>query len=71
VDNDPKKGTPHRRTHEKIELLLSALPKQYTSYADAYGALELVLHRIADKRPDDVLDALVWLNDDPAETPDA
>ncbi len=59
TDNDPAKGTPDRRTREKIGLLLGGWPEQYGD--GAYVALEQVVWRVAEKRPQDVLDALVWL----------
>lgn len=62
TDNDPAKGTPHRRTREKISLLLDGLQ------GDA-EALVSVIDKIAEKHPDAVLDALVWVFDPDADLP--
>jgi hypothetical protein len=64
-DDDPMKGRPHRRVHEQIGLLMGDI-------GDDHLALEQLVLRIADKRPEDVLDALVWLcSDDDGDVPAA
>lgn len=49
---DPEKGMPHRHTRAKIELLLTEpdLP--------TYEQLLAVIMKVAEKRPEDVLDAV-------------
>ena len=60
TDDDPAKGRPHRRVHEKIGLLLADV-------VDDPRALVIVIKRIAEKRPEDVLDALAWLHGEQEE----
>lgn len=54
TDTDPDKGKPYRHTRAKIRLLLADI-------AGDAAALEKLVMRLAEKRPDDVLDAMVWL----------
>jgi hypothetical protein len=56
---DPKKGVPYRHTRAKIELLLLG--------ATAHD-LFTVIGKVADKRPDDVLDAVIAVMDDEARS---
>jgi hypothetical protein len=61
TDRDPAKGIPYRRTREKIELLLGSRDQgELLSYED----LLAVVLKVAERRPEDVLDALTWLHDD-------
>ncbi|HVT97930.1 MAG TPA: hypothetical protein VHE33_10500 [Acidobacteriaceae bacterium] len=62
TDNDPAKGTPHRRTREKISLLLNDLQGDSE-------ALVAVIDKIAEKHPDAVLDAVLWAADPDADLP--
>jgi hypothetical protein len=54
TDDDPGKGKPYRRVHEQIGLLLDGI-------GDHGLSLRTVLLKIAETRPLEVLDALVWL----------
>jgi hypothetical protein len=57
---DPLKGVPYRHTRAKITLLLQDI-------ADDHLALTAVLMRVAEKRPEDVLDAVIWVTEDSPE----
>lgn len=59
TDDDPAKGTPHRRVREQVGLLLRAVREDCGSYSDAFGVLEQVILKLAGKRPEAVRDALV------------
>lgn len=56
TDGDPAKGTPHRRVREKIGLLMADV-------TDDPRALALALLKVAETRPEAVLDALIWLHE--------
>lgn len=55
---DPDKGKPHRHVRVKIDLLLSDLDVE--SWADA-GVLYTILMKVAEKRPEEVLDAVTFV----------
>lgn len=57
---DPEKGQPHRHTRAKIELLMKPIMNDPL-------ALAAVIGRIAQKRPDDVLDAVIYVVNDEKE----
>jgi hypothetical protein len=52
---DPDKGKPYRHTQQKIRLMLDIGGDD----APVYEHLLEVILKVAEKRPDDVLDALV------------
>ena len=54
---DPEKGRPYRHLRARIRLLLADV-------ADDPLALEQLVLKIAEKRPEDVLDALTWLTEE-------
>ena len=60
TDNDPAKGTPHRRVRERVTLLMEDV-------AGDPAALAAAIWKIAETRPHDVLDALVWLHEQDEE----
>jgi hypothetical protein len=51
---DPDKGKPNRHTRAKINLML-------TDIREDHLALEQVILKIAEKRPEDVLDAVLYV----------
>lgn len=58
TETDPDKGKPHRHTRAKIRLMLADVH-------DDHLALANIILKAAEKRPDDVLDAvLAVLGDD-------
>ncbi|HEY1705532.1 MAG TPA: hypothetical protein VGG75_38085 [Trebonia sp.] len=63
---DPDKGIPYRHVRQKIRLLLSG-----RLALDADGEVLLaVLLKVAEKRPDDVLDAVISVLGDETEAND-
>lgn len=61
TDDDPDKGKPYRHTRAKIRLMLD------DPLAGLPGVCETILLKIAEKRPEDVLDALLDVLGDGAE----
>lgn len=60
TDDDPAKGTPHRRVREQVGLLLGD-----TGYGSQDGELlRTVILKLAEKRPEEVRDALAEALDD-------
>lgn len=53
---DPEKGQPHRHTRAKISLLMQDIE-------GGHLALKTLVLKIAEKRPEEVLDALIWLTE--------
>jgi hypoxanthine-guanine phosphoribosyltransferase len=54
---DPEKGQPNRHTRAKIRLMMQDI-------LDDPLALRAVIDKIAEKRPEDVLDAVLWVTED-------
>jgi hypothetical protein len=52
IEPDPDKGRPNRHTRAKAKLMIDSLN-------DKPGALALALLLLAEKRPEDTLDALI------------
>ena len=52
---DPDKGKPYRHTQAKIRLMLGLSGGAYPACED----LLTIIIRVAEKRPDDVLDAVI------------
>jgi hypothetical protein len=55
---DPDKGTPNRHTKAKIKLMLKDIREDHL-------ALEQVILKLAEKRPEDTLDAVLYVVREP------
>jgi TnpA family transposase len=55
-ETDPEKGQPNRHTRAKIRLMMQDI-------LEDHFALRAVIDKIAEKRPEDVLDAVLWVTD--------
>jgi hypothetical protein len=61
---DPEKGTPYRHTRQKITLMLEPI-------LDDPRALLAVIGKVAEKRPEDVLDAVLFVTGDDGPGPNS